>query len=73
MFNIVWNKHEKRAREFLISSEIVPEKELSLMTRTDIEDKINEHFISFKDEHDDWLLVPKEKEKEFVQMVTWIS
>lgn len=72
MFTINYNEQEKQTRKLLLESKLTSEKELALMTRKEIEDKVNKDYIVYKDEHDDFLLVPAEKEKEFEQIVTWI-
>lgn len=72
MFEIHYKEQEKQARKLLLENKLTSEKELALMTRKEIEDKVNKDYIVYNDEHDDFLLVPAEKEKEFDQMVTWI-
>lgn len=61
--------HFRKAR--LLMSKYESAKDLALMTDEEIEKKINDWYIAIQLD-DDWILIPKERKKEFEKMITWI-
>ena len=70
-FNIEYTGHEKEARELLVDKNITTVQKIAYMTSKEIEDLINENFVCYECGMD-WLIIPKEKEKEFNKMINWI-
>ena len=71
-FEINYIGHEVDARKVLLKDNIKTPQELAIMTARSIEDTINNNYVCYKNQ-DDWLLIPKGKEKEFNQIIKWIT
>lgn len=71
-FIIRFAGHEKTAREIIYKNHIMPERQLALMSRPEIEECINENYKCFYI-GEDWMLVPNEKYEEFCKLTTWIE
>lgn len=69
-FTGYFTSHNIQARK-LISNYISLEK-IALMTDEDIEKEVNKRFIAIPF-FDDWLLIDKKREKEFNDMITYIT
>lgn len=70
-FEIYYLGHEKNARKLLLKDNLATIEELATMTSSDVVEKINKNYISYQI-REDWLLIPKEKEEEFNQIVKTI-
>lgn len=70
-FNVEYTGHEKEARKLLIDKNINTVQKIAYMTSKEVEEAINENFVCYKCGMD-WLLIPKEKEKEFNKIVDWV-
>lgn len=68
-FEIIYTGHANDSEELLLSH--FPASEIVLMTNEMLENHINENYICYKC-GEDWLVIPKEKEKEFNKMANWI-
>lgn len=69
MIDIDFPHQESKARELLFQDNVVSLDELARMTRRDIENKINEHYIVFEYTEGDYIVIPKEKENELKQLI----
>lgn len=72
-FCILYNGHEKGARQLIIERGITSDKELALMSGDEVEEVINNHYAAIKTDDEDYLLVPKDKMEEFNNIITWIK
>lgn len=71
-FEIDYLGHERNARKLLLKDNLVTLEELATMTSNDVTSRINRNYICYKN-GSDWLLIPKEKEDEFNQIIKWIE
>lgn len=64
--------HERRARQLLLDKKLVDPLDLAVMSNSEVADTINANFECYRVD-DDWMLIPKDKSKEFNQFVEWIN
>lgn len=69
-FGFTYTGHERNARRIILERKLATAEELSVMSNAEVASIIDENFTAYR-LHEDWLLVPKELEKEFNKIVVW--
>ena len=70
-FKVKYTGQLEDAKKTLVYRNIKTEEEVKNMTKKEIVEAINKNFVCYEC-GEDWLAIPKEKEKEFNKMTDWI-
>lgn len=70
-FRIKYTGQLREAKLILVGRNVKTEYEIENMTEDEIIEAMNKYFV-FYDFGEDWLAIPKDKEKEFNEITDWV-